>query len=281
MTRMRRMLSPSRLAVLAAQLAILAVALLAWEYLPRVNWLRDHVSFLDPYFISSPTRVWEGLRDLVSGDEAAGRPRVWPYLRLTVQAALIGTGIGFAAGALAGLWLSNSPTLNRVLRPYIILLNAVPRITLIPIFVLMFGPTLTTSVVVAVFVVFFVVFFNAYEGGSTVPPQVLQNTRILGANGFQQMFYVRVRYVTAWSLAALPNAVSFGLVSVVTAEILTGTPGMGRLLLVAVTTLDSAMTFAIVAILSVVGLLLVGTTELLERRWLHWWNAGEGAGGTQ
>jgi NitT/TauT family transport system permease protein len=93
------------------------------------------------------------------------------------------------------------------------------------------------------------------------------------------MVHVRFRYVLAWSLAALPNAVSFGLVSVVTAEILTGSVGMGRLLLVSVTTLESALTFAVVVILSVLGLFLVGAAEIFERRYLHWWNAGEGTGG--
>ena len=279
MRRLRRVFSLSRLALVATQLGLLVGFIAAWQFLPKIAWVRDHVSFADPYFISSPTQIYEELVRLFTGSD--GAEKIWPFLQITVEAALLGTGIGLVTGALAGLWLSNSPRVNSVLKPFIIALNAVPRITLIPIFVLMFGPTQTSSIVTATFVVFFVVFFNAYEGGVTVPPHVLQNARILGANSLQQMYHVRFRYVMAWSLAALPNAVSFGLVSVVTAEILTGAVGMGRLLLISVTTLQSALTFSVVVILSVLGLVLVGAAELFERRWLHWWNAGEGAGGIQ
>lgn len=274
---MKRRLTGHRGRILALQIGLVIGLLVAWQYLPKIGWLSDHFTFLDPFYISSPSDTWNQISDMVTG--ANGTVKIWPFLKSTVEASVLGTAIGTVLGAGAGLWLSNSARLSEILRPLLVALNAVPRIALIPVIVIIFGPTLGASIFTAVTVVFFVVFFNAYEGGRTVSPHVLQNARILGASNSQLMWHIRFRYVLAWTLAALPNAVSFGLVSVVTAEILTGTVGMGRLLLTAVTSVDSSLTFAVVVVLSIVGLILVGLTEIFERRWLHWWRNGEGAGG--
>jgi NitT/TauT family transport system permease protein len=269
----RRTARTRRLKILAVQVALLAAFLLAWQLLPKVGWLSERLTFLDPYFISSPTEIWRTLVDLIGGTE--GSPSLWPYARSTIVASLVGTLAGTILGAGFGLLLANYRWLSDVLRPFIIGLNAVPRIALIPIIVILFGPTVKSSIFTAITVVFFVVFFNAYEGGRTVPPQALQNARMLGASSTQQMWRVRWPYVLAWTVTSLPNAVSFGLVSVVTAEILTGTVGMGRLLLESVTSVQSSLTFACVVVLSVIGVVLVALTELLQRRWLHWWGQGD------
>ena len=261
--------SAYRARTLLIQLVILAAWLLIWQYLPDWHWVRERYKFLDPFFISSPTRVARTLAYLVTG--AHGYPKVWPYARLTIEASVLGTMIGTFVGASLGLLLSNSKALSDVIKPFIVAANAVPRIAVIPIIVIVWGPTLTSSMVTSITVVIFVVFFNAYAGGLSVSPHVLQNARLLGANPVQIMLGVRLRYVTAWTVAVLPNAVSFSLISVVTAEILTGSVGMGRLLLNSVTTIDASMTIASAVVLSIAGIILVGLTEILRRRALHWW----------
>lgn len=264
----------SRRACIASQLGIVLVFLAAWQFVPQIPGLSQQLVLFDPFFISSPARVARKLYDLLTG--SGGIASIWPFVFATLKAALVGTAIAIVTGALAGLLLSNDERLNQVLRPFIIAINAIPRIALIPIVVIMFGLTATTSIVTAVLVVFFLVFFNAYAGGRTVPKQVLENSRILGARPVQVMLSVRLPYVLAWTFAALPNAVSFGLISVVTAEILTGYVGLGRLLIDAVNSASSDLTFAVVFVLGVVGLVLVLACELFKKRLLHWWGGGLG-----
>jgi NitT/TauT family transport system permease protein len=127
---------------------------------------------------------------------------------------------------------------------------------------------------VAVLVVFFVVFFNAYEGAQSPPQSLLDNVHLMGANRLQVMMALRLPYVGVWTLAALPVAATFSIIAVVTGEILTGYPGLGRLVTVAQSTADSTLTFAVVVVLSVLGLIVVGLSELIKRRVLHWWLEG-------
>ena len=88
------------------------------------------------------------------------------------------------------------------------------------------------------------------------------------------MFRVRFPIVLAWIFASLPNAVTFGLIGVVTTELLSGTRGMGGLLTLALATANATLTFSIVVMLSVLGVLLVIVTSLARARVLHWWDRG-------
>lgn len=257
----------SRPAALAIQLAMLAVVLVAWEVLPDIEALRDRAPVFDPFFVSSPTRVYEKLLDLCRGEN---NTYILDYLRPTLWAFVVGTTIGIVGGVLAGLLLSNSARANQVLRPALVLINAVPRVALIPIFVIIWGPTFASSVATSLMVVFFIVFFNAYEGGRSVRPELIANARLLGAKDRHVLYRIRLPHAVAWTFAALPNAVTYGLITVVTAEIFTGYAGIGRLLVISVTAVDSSLTFAVVVILAVVGLVLVGATELARTRFLRW-----------
>jgi NitT/TauT family transport system permease protein len=201
-------------------------------------------------------------------------PKMWTYLKPTLEASVIGTAIGMVTGALAGLLLSNSPLLTKILHPFVVGINAVPRIALIPIIVIIGGIGLQTTVIISVLVVFFVTFFNAFEGGRTVSPQLLQNAKILGAKPWQIMWYVRRPYVFAWSMASLPLALTFSLLTVVTTEILTGQKGMGYLISFSTSTADATLTFASVVVLSVAGMAIVGISAIVKRRALRWWEAG-------
>lgn len=258
-----------RVVVGSLQLILLVAVLAAWEYLPQIHALSRSSHLFDRFFISSPTRVFDRIRDVTTGSNRSFL--VWPYLKKTLLAAMEGTGIGMGLGVLVGMILSTSRFLSDVVRPFLVALNATPRIALIPIIILLVGPTYDASVVVVVLVVFFVAFFNAYEGGSTVAPHLIQNSQILGASRWQIMWRIRLPYVLAWAFAALPLALTFAIISTVTAEILTGYPGMGRLINQAATTADASLTFAIVVILSGVGIVTVGVAELFKRRVLHWW----------
>ena len=250
------------------QLAIVVAFLLCWQYLPTIGFLSSHVRIFDRFYISSPSQVWKTLGDLAVGRD--NTPLVWSYLWTTVSATLIGCAIGLVLGAIFGLLFSNFRPLNAVLRPFVVLLNSVPRVALIPLFVLLVGPTVKASTLSVTAVVFFLGFFNAYEGGVGVQQAVLDNVQLLGASRLQVMRYVRLPAVATWTFAAIPNAISFGLVIAVTTELFAGIQGMGYILLTSTSNVESSLTFAIIVVLSIVGLLMYFLATFSRSRVLHW-----------
>ncbi len=259
---------------LTIQLAIVVLVLAAWEFVPQIPAVASLSVVFDRTFVSSPSEIFDRVIVLATG---RGISPIWGAIGETVKNAVVGTAIGVVLGMLVGLVLSNWERLSQVLHPLVVASNSMPRIALIPLIVVLVGPNERTAMVAAMLTSFFTVFFNAYEGGRTLPPQVLDNADVLGASPLQLMRYVRFPYVLAWSFAQLPNAVSHGLLAVVTAEVLTGTPGVGRVLTAALVTGSAATTFAIVVYIALVGLILVSITDRVQRRWLHWWVEGRGA----
>jgi NitT/TauT family transport system permease protein len=260
----------SRLGVNAARVLIVVAVLAAWEFLPQIAWLRARSPVFDPFFVSSPSLVAERIYGMATG--AGGTETMWKYLLATLEGTLIGVSVGTVAGALAGLLFSQSPTLARIMNPFVVLFNATPRIALVPILVIIAGPTLTATSITAVLVVFFLVFYNSFTGAQSVPAEKIQNARLMGATPLEIMRRVRLPYLLVWTFASLPNAVSFGLIAVVTAEVLTGSLGFGRLLSISIQNTDSSLTFSVVVVLTIVGVTLVMSLDLLRDRLLHWWS---------
>lgn len=263
-------LKNSKHQVRAAQIGILVTALVAWQYLPYIKPLANFSHVFDSFFISSPSRVAIRLYDLFTG--ANGTTEVWSYLFPTVEASLLGLLFGLLVGGFVGLVFSNFDFLARVFQPFIVVLNAIPRIALIPIVIVIFGPTFSSSVVLSFMVVVFVAFYSAFEGGRSVRRVQLNSVRLLGANSWQLVFRVRFNYVAAWVLTSLPVAATFALLTVVTSEILTGVHGLGALISVAGNEADATLSFAVAIVTAAVGLIIVGLGAWLRRIVLHWWD---------
>jgi len=252
--------------IVAWQLVLLLLFLAAWEGLTRIPWFVKN-TFLDPFFISQPSQVALKLWDWTFGAQAGF---LWPHLVATVWATFLGFVVGVGTGFAAGLILSQNQTLNRVLHPFIIATNSMPRVAFVPLITMIFGLGVLSKVVTAWFVVFFLVFFNAYKGAVSVEREMLDFCRTRGANGRQLTWSVRVPMAAAWTFASLPNAVSFSLIGVVIAEFVGANYGMGYLIIVSLAMLNAAEMFAALTVLSAVGLGLVVLIGWVERKLLHW-----------
>jgi NitT/TauT family transport system permease protein len=257
--------------VWALRALLLATFLVAWQWLPSVGGLSDRFKILNPFFISSPSEVATRIWRISSGtDQTAGAISVWPYIVNTVKATLVGFAVGAVCGLGMGAAMSNSPLMAQVFRPFLVAINTIPRIALIPIIVVIAGVGFTATVMNCFLIVVFLVFFAAFEGGRSVPGAQLENVQIMGAKPLAVTLRVRLPYVVLGVFSALPNAISFGLLVVVTTELLTGSDGVGSLLLLATTNIDSTLTVSLALILSILGLLMVGITDLLRIKILHW-----------
>lgn len=261
----RRASTRRRVRISLWQVGILAVILGAWEVLTRIPWFVANTVF-DPFFVSQPSRIavrlWEWM--------LPGPDSVWPHLWLTLQATFLGLAVGVGSGFVVGMALSRNRLLAEILNPFIVAFNSMPRIAFVPLITMFFGLGMMSKVVTSWFVVFFLVFFNTYKGGRSVERELLEFCRTLGGSPRQILWRVRIPTAAAWTFASLPNAISFALIGVVLAEFVGSTTGMGYLMITALATLNATDMFAAVTLLSIVGIGLVYSVTMLERRLLHW-----------
>ena len=149
-------LNRSRRGIKLARWLILIVFIALWELFARVG-------IIDPFIGSSPVRVAETIARLYAGGE------LFLHIGVTLYETVLGFVLGTAAGTLIAIMLWWSPAINRVLDPYLVVLNALPKIALGPILIVWFGAGITSIIVMALLISFVVTIMTVSYTHLTLP----------------------------------------------------------------------------------------------------------------
>jgi NitT/TauT family transport system permease protein len=237
-------------------LALLMVLLAAWEFAARAFGFSALV-------LPPPGTVlralWTGL--------ASGF--FWPHIRATGAALLLGLASGCAIGFLAGVLLAEIAALRRLLMPYVVVSQVVPKLALMPLFIVWFGFGLTSTVVITALICFFPLLENTMTGLAQVPPDRIELFRMLGASRLQMLLRLKLPSGLPSVLAGLRIAVVLALVGAVVGEFIGASRGLGALIIAAQGSMDTPLMFAVLVLISVLGLLLYQAAVLVERRLLR------------
>lgn len=261
---------PHWMKVLCLQTLLIGGFLAIWQFAPESEWIRSVIPFMNSFFISSPSEVAVRFAQMVAGQT---EPNVWPLALASFRGILLGGALGMIAGAGAGLVLSHWATAHAIVMPYLTALNATPKLALVPIFVVVLGPTGTTSIAVTAFIVLLITLFSAVAGGRTVPDDQIRNAHLLGATG-SDLLRIRWKYVTVWTFAVLPNILATSFVAGLLTEALSTSDGLGRLVRLGLEHMDATGTMALVVFLSVIGATLSQVGRRVARWRLHWFPGG-------
>lgn len=235
----------------------LALLLLVWEASARLGWL-------NPFYAPPPSTVAKVLASLFADGE------VWPHLEATFTAAIVGLIAGLALGLVLGFAAALLPLLAELLEPVMILLNAIPRVILAPLFVIWLGIELASKVALALILVAVLIFFAVYSGIKEVDPRLVERVRTLGGGRRVLIREVYVPSVTAWVMGNLKVAVGFAFTGAVVGEFVASSRGLGYLLQFAQSTYNAGLTIALILLIMAFVLVLFTLAESLERRLLRW-----------
>jgi NitT/TauT family transport system permease protein len=250
-------------AVRALQIAIFVVIFGTWEFGARSG-------VIDPFFFSQPSaflaRAWQWL---ASSDAQPGGRSIYQHLAVTLYEMAASFLLGAGFGVTLGLLLGRSDFWARVFNPYIQILNALPRLVLAPIFVLLFGIDERSKIALGFTMVFFIVFFNAYQGVRQVDRSIIDNVRMLGANERELAWHVLIPSALTWIISSLHTSVGFALVGAVVGEYLAATQGIGWVISQAQGNFDSAGVYAGMLVLCVSVIVVEMGVTWLEKRLVY------------
>lgn len=235
----------------------LVVLLAVWEALARLG-------VLNPFYAPAPSTVAKVLASLFADDQ------IWTHLDATFSAALLGLAAGLILGIVLGFAAALTPLLAELLEPVMILLNAIPRVILAPLFVIWLGIDLASKVALALILVAVLVFFAVYSGIKEVDQRLVERVRTLGGGRRVLIREVYIPSVSAWVLGNLKVAVGFAFTGAVVGEFVASSRGLGYLLQFAQSTYNAALTIALIALIMAFVLVLFAAAEQLERRVLRW-----------
>jgi NitT/TauT family transport system permease protein len=254
--RARRAARTDRLRILAGQLVLLALILGGWA------WASGRV--LDRLFLSDPVSVTKAFWAILL------KGTLWYHLRFTLTETLLGYLIGAGLGLAGALAVSMIPAGEPVLRPFVILAYATPKIALAPLMIIWFGIGILPKVILAATFVFFVVFLSTLAGIATVPPQLVSVVRVMGAAPSAVFRKVVLPSALPFILTALRLTIPAALIGAVIGEFISSNRGVGYLINAASSRYATAEVFAGIGSLLVVVLCMNAGLSLLERSWSRW-----------
>jgi NitT/TauT family transport system permease protein len=244
-------LANSSLARLAS-VAVLLALVLAWEVLSRTTQLSSLV-FPAPLMVMDA--LWTGLHT----------GYFYPHIARTVSELLLGLALGCSIGFAFGVALGEFDFLRRVLHPYLVASQVIPKLALAPLFILWFGFGMTSTVVITALICFFPLMENTITSMAQIDPQKKELFQVLGASRLQILLRLKLPAGMASILAGFRVAVVLALVGAVVGEFIGGSKGLGALIIASQGMMDTALMFSVLIIITVLGLLMYQMALGVER----------------
>ena len=229
----------------------------SWEWVVRA-WT------IPAFLVPAPSTVAGALaRGVRSGLYVAN---FW----VTLWEALLGFVIAAAAGTVLGAVIAQFRVMEQTFYPYLVALQTLPKIAIAPLIIVWFGFGISSKVIVAATVAFFPVLVNVIVGLKTIDPAKLDLMRSLRASRWQTFRLVTFPNALPFVFAGLDIAIVFSVLGAIVGEFVGAQKGLGNLILQFNVSLDIAGVFAVLILLSVMGVALHLIMQAVQKHVIFW-----------
>jgi NitT/TauT family transport system permease protein len=194
----------------------------------------------------------------------------WPNAWVTLQEIFWGFLIGAVAGVILGIGVAMFASVRATLYPYLVALQAPPKIVLAPIFITWFGFDMASKIAISVVMCFFPMFLNTLTGLSTVDPNAVKLMRSLTASRWQTFRYLLLPNALPIMMAGVKLCWTLAVLGVIVGEFVGASAGIGYLIYAMNFQLDIAGVFSLIILLSLFTLVIYNLIEKLEARIIFW-----------
>ena len=248
-------LTPARKRVLVA--AVFVGVLLAWHFL--VTLLE-----VSPLIFPPPASVVQALYSgLASGE-------ILTHGGVTLYEILAGFAIGALLGLLLGAAIGQSALLEAVVYPYVVAFQTMPKVAIAPLFVLWFGFGATSKIVITAAIVFFPVLANTIVGLRSAPRDQIDLLTAFTASQWHIFRMVRVPHALPFVFVGLDIGIVLAVIGAIVGEFVGAQAGLGYLIMQRNFSMDAAGMFAILIVLSLIGIVLHAAMRFVALRVIFW-----------
>ncbi|GAA3854343.1 ABC transporter permease [Streptomyces sedi] len=233
----------------------LALVVAAWFFATATE-------MVEPYIIPSPADTWAAFTDYPD--------YLWEHTLVTTRETLAGFAIAALVGVLVAVLMVYSSTLEKTFYPLILFAQVIPKIAIAPLFVVWLGFGTSPKILVAVLMAFFPVVISGISGLRSVDPELLELTSTMGASPVKTFLKVRLPAALPELLSGLKVAATLAVTGAVVGEFVGANSGLGYVILQANGNIDTAMLFAALIIMSLLGVLLFAVIQVAEMFLIPW-----------
>ena len=253
----KRSVASTAIARTLLQIGSVAALLLLWQF-------GVHIGFISDFLFGAPSGIYTTLVRMASNGELV------TDTSYTLFEAILGFVIGTVFGSVAGLALWYSIFVARLVEPFIVAINSVPKIALAPIIILWFGTGLISKIALAVSLTALVALIAAYQAAKDADPDLQALLVSMGANKHQIFYKAVVPSTIPPIIATFRINIGFGLVGAVVGEFISSQHGLGHLIYNASSFYDLNTVWVGLFVLMLVGFLLYYVIDVIERLLIPW-----------
>lgn len=245
---------------LLTHLGIFGTLVLLWELGAQAGWL-------DPLFFPAPSAILTSFWRIY-----VVQANIWYHLYVSLGLVLAGFTAGSVLGIGLGALVGMNAMVRRFLQPYVIVLEATPRIALAPLLIAALGFGVTSKIAIIMLVCFFAPFINTLSGVINVDRDKMELMRSLGASKMQVLRKLVLPEAIPVIMAGERLALTSALSGVLVAEFIQRDQGIGTLILTYTRNLNMASAFACILTLTLIGFLIFKGMEMLDHHIAYWKN---------
>lgn len=238
-----------KVALFRVGLLILFISL--WEILADLK-------VLDSFLTSSPSRIVNSLTDFIK------EGTLLKHILITCYETILGFTLGTILGALIAIILWAFPFVSRVLEPYLVVLNALPKVALAPIIIFWVGNGITAIITIALLISIVTTIITVLTGFNEVDKGKLKLMETLKASKFQTLRYLVIPANIQVIISALKINVGLSWVGVIMGEFLVARSGLGFLIVYGGQISQLDMVMMSIVILSVIAFIMYIAVAKLE-----------------
>lgn len=253
-----------RLYAAGPAIIILSVTIIAWEMIVRVFNIK-------PMFLPPPS--------LVAENAARFGLMLVPHISVTLYVTVAGFIVGALLAVAMAVVITYSTLLRNTLLPILLVVQSVPKQAFAPLVLVWFGYGDVPKIIIALLVGFFPIVIDTTAGLNAVEPELLDLARTMQASKMKILLKVRLPNSIPYFFNGLKIAAALSVVGALVAEFLTGTYGLGYMMLQAQFAMNMALIITIIFILGLIGIGLFGAASLAERLAMPWKRRMGGGGG--
>lgn len=237
---------------------VIAALIAMWELLV---WLLE----VPGYLLPAPSGIF---------GELARRPEIYAQAALdTLWGVLVGFALAAVIGILLGSLITYSWLFRSTIYPIVLVLQVVPKIAIAPILIIWVGYGLELKATVSMVIALFPVIISTVVGLNSVERELLDLVRVLGGHRIKEFIKISFPHAMPFIFSGLKVSITFAVIGAVVAEFITGNTGLGYLIIVANTEVNTAMAFASLLCLSIIGIVLFAVAAGAERVVIPWQTA--------
>ena len=197
-------------------------------------------------------------------------PILWPHILQTLATTMIGFVLGVVLGVVLGAIIGVSKTAYDTAYPLLVGFSSIPKVALVPIFVLWFGSGSVPAVLTALSICFFPIVVNIATGLATTEPELEDVLRALGAGKLDIMLKVGIPRALPYFFGSLKVAITLAFVGTVVSETLGANAGLGYLIALEGASFRMANVYAALLLLAFEGVLMYAVFAAIEQHFTKW-----------